>query len=147
MLLGQPPTFCSPTLVRILLARSLISLFMTSISDVPGPYITTAAYSPLGSVCPPTLALLHGELSTLPVATILRTYDLSGEAALRSIPEDKLRARFDPVAFTRAEIYPTSKRGGWDSKALEPLLFTYRQVVAFFREAAQDGDIVLLSFD
>jgi hypothetical protein len=67
--------------------------------------------------------------------------------ALREIPEEELRARFDPVAFAKAEIYPTSKRGGWDFRALEPLLFTYRQLVAFFREAAREGDVVLLSFD
>jgi hypothetical protein len=67
--------------------------------------------------------------------------------ALRTIPEEELRARFDPVAFTRAEIYPTSRRNGWDSKAVERLVRTYRQLVAFFRAAAREGDVVLLSFD
>jgi hypothetical protein len=67
--------------------------------------------------------------------------------ALRGIPEDELRARFDPVAFTEAEIYPASRRGGWDLKALEPLLSTYRRLVRFFGAAANEGDVVLLSFD
>jgi hypothetical protein len=67
--------------------------------------------------------------------------------ALHEIPEEALRARFDPVAFTKAEIYPASRRGGWDLKALEPLLSTYRRLVRFFRAAASEGDVVLLSFD
>jgi hypothetical protein len=67
--------------------------------------------------------------------------------ALHEIPEEELRARFDPVAFTEAEIYPASRRGGWDLKALEPLLSTYRRLVHFFRAAASEGDVVLLSFD
>jgi len=67
--------------------------------------------------------------------------------ALSRISVEDLRARFDPVAFTRAKVYPTPRQGGWDIEALEPLLFTYRQLVGFFRDAAREGNVVLISFD
>ena len=67
--------------------------------------------------------------------------------ALGKISVEALRTRFDPVAFTEAKIYPTPRPAGWDKEALEPLLFTYRQLVGFFRDAARAGNFVLISFD
>jgi hypothetical protein len=67
--------------------------------------------------------------------------------ALGQISVDDLRARFDPVAFTEAEVYPNPRPGGWDIGELEPLLWVYPQLVGFFRDAAREGNVVLLSLD
>jgi hypothetical protein len=68
-------------------------------------------------------------------------------AALREVSADDLRARFDPVAFTEAEVYPNPRPGGWDTGELEPLLEVYPHLVEFFEQAARLDQIVLLSFD
>lgn len=68
-------------------------------------------------------------------------------SALKKITIDDLKSRFDPVAFTKAGVYPNPRPGGWDSEELEPLLFYYPQLVDFFSEAANEGNVVLLSFD
>jgi hypothetical protein len=67
--------------------------------------------------------------------------------ALSEISVEDLRARFDPIAFTKAEVYPNPRPGGWDTEQLEPLLWIYPQLVGFFRDAAREGNVVLLSFD
>jgi hypothetical protein len=67
--------------------------------------------------------------------------------ALSQISVEDLRARFDPVAFTAAEVYPNPRPGGWNADELEPLLWIYPQLVGFFHDAAREGDVVLLSFD
>ncbi len=67
--------------------------------------------------------------------------------ALGRISVEDLRARFDPVAFTVANVYPNPRPGGWDADELEPLLWVYPQLVGFFRDAAREGNVVLLSFD
>jgi hypothetical protein len=67
--------------------------------------------------------------------------------ALSQISVEDLRARFDPIAFTKAEVYPNPRPGGWDTEQLESLLWIYPQLVGFFRDAAREGNVVLLSFD
>jgi hypothetical protein len=67
--------------------------------------------------------------------------------ALSQISVEDLRARFDPVAFTEAKVYPNPRPGGWDMEQLEPLLWIYPQLVGFFHDAAREGQAVLLSFD
>jgi hypothetical protein len=67
--------------------------------------------------------------------------------ALSRFSVEDLRARFDPIAFTEAEVYPNPRPGGWDMEQLEPLLWVYPQLVGFFRDAAREGNVVLLSFD
>jgi hypothetical protein len=67
--------------------------------------------------------------------------------ALSQISVEDLRARFDPIAFTKAEVYPNPRPGGWDTEHLESLLWVYPQLVGFFRDAAREGNVVLLSFD
>ena len=41
--------------------------------------------------------------------------------ALSQISVEDLQARFDPIAFTKAEVYPNPRPGGWDAEQLEPL--------------------------
>ncbi|MEO6808756.1 MAG: YfbM family protein [Isosphaeraceae bacterium] len=67
--------------------------------------------------------------------------------ALGSIPVEGLEARLDPVAFNEARIYPNPMPGGWDRVELESLLEIYPQLVRFFQNAADQGDLILLSFD
>jgi Domain of unknown function (DUF1877) len=67
--------------------------------------------------------------------------------ALSRIAVQELQARFDPIAFTEAEVYPNPRPGGWDAEELESLLWVYPQLVGFFRDAAREGNVVLLSFD
>jgi hypothetical protein len=67
--------------------------------------------------------------------------------ALGKISVEELRARFDPVAFTKAQVYPNPRPGGWNITELESVLFIYPQLVEFFRQAAREGNLVLLSFD
>jgi len=66
---------------------------------------------------------------------------------LNTISVDELRQRFDPAAFNALEIYPNPSPGGWDEEELEGLFEKYPELVKFFQNAAQDGDIVLLSSD
>jgi hypothetical protein len=67
--------------------------------------------------------------------------------ALSQITVQEPQARFDPIAFTAAEVYPNPRPGGWDIEQLESLLWVYPQLVGFFRDAAREGNVVLLSFD
>jgi hypothetical protein len=64
---------------------------------------------------------------------------------LSSISVDKLRRRFDTDAFNAARIYPLNDK--WDEEDIEDLLEIYPELVEFFQEASQYGDIVLLSSD
>ena len=50
-----------------------------------------------------------------------------------------------PAAVRAANIFPGE--GYWDGDALEYLLETFAQVRAVFHAAAQEGEVVLLSFD
>ena len=52
--------------------------------------------------------------------------------ALSQISVEDLRARFDPIAFTKAEVYPNPRPDGWDTDQLESLLWVYPQLVGFF---------------
>ena len=67
--------------------------------------------------------------------------------ALSKISVEDLRSRFDPVAFTKAEVYPNPRPGGWDMEQMESVFWIYPQLVAFFRDAAREGNVVLLAFD
>jgi Domain of unknown function (DUF1877) len=67
--------------------------------------------------------------------------------ALSQISVEDLRSRFDPIAFTEAEVCPNPRPGGWDIEELESLLWVYPQLVGFFRDAAREGNVLLLSFD
>ena len=67
--------------------------------------------------------------------------------ALSQISVQDLQSPFDPIAFTKSEVYPNPRPGGWDMEQLESLLWIYPQLVGFFRDAAREGNLVLLSFD
>jgi hypothetical protein len=67
--------------------------------------------------------------------------------ALSRITVQELQTRFNPIAFTKAEVYPNPRPGGWDAEELESLLLVYPELVGFFRDAAREGDVVLLSFE
>jgi len=65
--------------------------------------------------------------------------------ALDQVSEAALRQRYDPKAFQAESIYPGAEV--WYDTGIEHLLEVFRRVRGFFLEAAQAGDIVLLSCD
>jgi hypothetical protein len=65
--------------------------------------------------------------------------------ALDQISVADLRQRYDPKAFQAENIYPGAEV--WDETGIEHLLEVFRRVRSFFSEAAQAGDMVLLSCD
>ena len=70
--------------------------------------------------------------------------------ALRAIPVEELQRRFTEESFfNEQEIYGYSRRppGGWTSEDLEPLLELYPDFVEFFGQAAETGDLVLISVE
>lgn len=109
--------------------------------------------SEIQPVPPPLGNVVIGGKETLIDATYGKVRYLDPEEvravadALSGVSVDDLRARFDPVAFTEAKVYPNPRPGGWDMEQLESLLWVYPQLVGFFREAAREGNVVLLSFD
>lgn len=117
--------------------HALLTGDMGSISEIQ------AVQTPLGNVVAggteTPFEAGHGEVRFLTPDEVRGVAD-----ALKGISLDDLRARFDPIALNKAKIYP---RGCWDNEALEPLLFNFRQLVGFFREAAQRGEVILVSFD
>lgn len=65
-------------------------------------------------------------------------------AALSAVREDDLRTRFDPEALGAAEVYPS---GAWDSDGDEErewLMDAFRSLTAFYAEAAEAGDAMLM---
>jgi len=64
---------------------------------------------------------------------------------LNTISVEELKQRFDSTAFNKAKIYPNPSPDGWDKEQIQSLLEMYPRLVKFFQNAAQDGDIVLLS--
>ncbi|HWI53117.1 MAG TPA: YfbM family protein [Symbiobacteriaceae bacterium] len=64
-------------------------------------------------------------------------------AALDNVTDVELRAKYDPAAFAAADIYPQIW-GGDAAEALEYIMQSLTTVRAFFREAAEHGEAVLL---
>jgi hypothetical protein len=67
--------------------------------------------------------------------------------ALSEISVAELRSRFSVASFNAAEIYPHGRGENWTEAEVESVFEIYPQVVKFFKAAARDGDIVLLSSD
>lgn len=67
--------------------------------------------------------------------------------ALSKVSVDELRSRFSVASFNNAQIYPHGRRGAWSGDDVESLFEIYPRLVEFFDEAAQTGDMVLLSSD
>jgi hypothetical protein len=71
--------------------------------------------------------------------------------ALTAIPFSDLSPKFEADAFNDAELYPVGRSGGWDDDeiAAEHQAFQtlYPGLVAFFRQAAQDGEVVLIALN
>jgi hypothetical protein len=63
--------------------------------------------------------------------------------ALAGLSGEALWERFDPKAFERAEIYPQ----GWSDDGRDYVIGYYAELQAFFREAANAGDAMLLYLD
>lgn len=63
--------------------------------------------------------------------------------ALAQLNEEDLRRRYDSEAFLAADIYPQ----GWDQTSLDYLMAAFCQVRDFFKQAAEEGNVVLLSCD
>jgi Domain of unknown function (DUF1877) len=62
-----------------------------------------------------------------------------------------LGPKFDADAFNRAELYPLGLGGGWDDDAVaeehEGFQKLYPALVAFFQQAARNGDVVLIALN
>lgn len=67
--------------------------------------------------------------------------------ALGAISLAELQSRFDPEDFTRREIYPNPRPGGWDEEQIASLWQIYPDLVSFFARAAAAGNVVLASMD
>ncbi len=67
--------------------------------------------------------------------------------AISKISVEELRSRFSVAAFNAAQIYPHGRRAGWTDEEAETVFEIYPRVVEFFRSAARDGDMILLSSD
>ena len=67
--------------------------------------------------------------------------------ALRKISVEELRSRFSVASFNAAHIYPRPGRAFWTDGDAEPIFEIYPRVVEFYRSAARDGDMILLSLD
>ena len=78
-------------------------------------------------------------------AQLLKPDEVKAVAALlEQTPPDILRKRFKPKEMTRADIYPSViwERDG--DEALEYVLTYYKQLVAFYKRAAERGQAVIL---
>lgn len=67
--------------------------------------------------------------------------------ALSGISVEELRSRFSVESFNAAQIYPHGRRARWTDEDAESVFAIYPRVVEFFRSAARDGDMILLSSD
>jgi hypothetical protein len=67
--------------------------------------------------------------------------------ALSKISVAELRSRFSVASFNAAHIYPRPGRARWTDEDAESVFEIYPRVVEFFRSAARDGDMILLSSD
>jgi hypothetical protein len=67
--------------------------------------------------------------------------------ALGRISVEELRSRFSVASFNAAEIYPLGRGANWTEDEAESVFDIYPRVVEFFRLAAKEGDVVLLSSD
>lgn len=63
---------------------------------------------------------------------------------LSVLDKAELRTQFDPVAFEAADIYPGGWTVGEPDAAFEWLWVRLSAVREFFREAAQNGDVMLM---
>lgn len=61
--------------------------------------------------------------------------------AMKTLPHEDLRSRYDAAKFSAAELYPS---GEWHPEDIEPLLGIYDKVAAFFHAAAEAGDVILI---
>jgi hypothetical protein len=67
--------------------------------------------------------------------------------ALSRISVEELRSRFSVASFNAAQIYPHPGRARWTDEDAESVFEIYPRVVEFFRSAARDGDMILLSLE
>jgi len=64
--------------------------------------------------------------------------------ALAQLSRDELRQRYDPQVFNSANLYPTLDIP-WNENDIEPLLDTMDKVIAFYHNAAEAGDAIILT--
>jgi Domain of unknown function (DUF1877) len=67
--------------------------------------------------------------------------------ALGDVSVEELRSRVDVESFNAAQIYPHGKRGAWTAEEIESVFDIYPLLVLLFQEAANAGDMMLLSSD
>lgn len=67
--------------------------------------------------------------------------------ALIKIPIEALRSRCKSESFNAAQITPRPGLARWNDEDARAVFEIYPRVVEYFRAAARDGDIILLSFD
>lgn len=65
-----------------------------------------------------------------------------GLAALR---EPELESRFDTQAFNRASLYPAFE--SWGAEAVPYLMEMFSKLREFYRDAAREGEAMLISLD
>jgi hypothetical protein len=66
--------------------------------------------------------------------------------ALTEISAEGLRSRLSIASLNAAQIQTQPGKGRWDDQDAESIFEIYPQVVDFFRSAALQGDVILISF-
>jgi Domain of unknown function (DUF1877) len=84
----------------------------------------------------------YGHVRSLTAAEVREIAEVLG-----GISVEELRSRVDVESFNAAQIYPHGKRGAWTAEDIESVFDIYPLLVLFFQEAANAGDLVLLSSD
>ena len=101
---------------------------------------------PLGNVVrggtETTWPCTHGHVRSLMPNEVSAASD-----AISKISVEELRSRFSVASFNAAQIYPHPGRARWTDEDAESVFKIYPRVVEFFRSAARDGDMILLSSD
>ena len=85
---------------------------------------------------------IHGHVRSLMPDEVRAAAD-----ALGKISVAELRSRFSVASFNAAQIYPRPGMARWTDEDAESAFEIYPRVVEFFRSAARDGDMILLSLD
>lgn len=68
----------------------------------------------------------------------------NGYEAISKIPKDDLKKRFDPQAMQKADIYPWI----WEKdSSLEYLMFNFDALIAYFKDASDKGNAMLIWLD
>jgi hypothetical protein len=108
-----------------------------------------ASYEIAEDTPPPGNVILGGASTTWEAYLDYYRYFLPHEVkeaskALAQLSREELRQRYNPEAFEVAELYPKADIP-WSANDIDPLLDILDQVIAFYHNAAEAGDAIILA--